>query len=204
MVSARLVVAVAASAGVALGAALYATVGRAHTVTPALHGEATWAAGRRPAPEFSLRDQTGALVSLRALHGTPVVLTFMDPRCRSECPLEGRSLASVVRTLPRGQRPSIVIVSVNPAASRLDAVRASERWRLAGLTHLHWLLGARGALRRVWRSYGVTVEPTSNDVVHSLVLYLLDRRGDERAGYLFPFAPQLLRADLRRLALEEA
>jgi hypothetical protein len=34
------------------------------------------------------------------------------------------------------------------------------------------------------------------------VVYLLDRRGDERTGYLFPFAPAFLQGDLQTLATE--
>jgi hypothetical protein len=52
----------------------------------------------------------------------------------------------------------------------------------------------------VWRAYGVTVEPGSNDIVHSLALYLIDRRGDERTAYLFPFLPSFVQRDLARLA----
>ena len=34
------------------------------------------------------------------------------------------------------------------------------------------------------------------------VVYLIDRRGDERTGYLFPFAPAFVEGDLRTLATE--
>jgi len=34
------------------------------------------------------------------------------------------------------------------------------------------------------------------------VVYLVDRRGDERTGYLFPFAPAFVEGDLRALAAE--
>lgn len=34
------------------------------------------------------------------------------------------------------------------------------------------------------------------------LVYLLDRRGDERTGYLFPFAPAFVQGDLRTLARE--
>jgi hypothetical protein len=34
------------------------------------------------------------------------------------------------------------------------------------------------------------------------VVYLVDRRGDERTGYLFPFAPSFVQGDLLALATE--
>ena len=36
------------------------------------------------------------------------------------------------------------------------------------------------------------------------VVYLVDRRGDERTGYLFPFAPAFLQGDLQMLATERS
>src|SRR6266404_5223027 len=39
---------------------------------------ATWAAGARPAPAFSLRDQNGRAVSLAAYRGKPLLVTFID------------------------------------------------------------------------------------------------------------------------------
>ena len=52
--------------------------------------------------------------------------------------------------------------------------------------------------------YGVRVVPTTNDIVHSLALYLIDRRGDERTAYLFPFLQSFVQRDLARLARERA
>jgi hypothetical protein len=34
------------------------------------------------------------------------------------------------------------------------------------------------------------------------VVYLVDRRGNERTGYLFPFAPAFVEGDLHALATE--
>src|SRR5262249_14671779 len=48
--------------------------------------------GGVPAPGFSLRDQNGAAVSLGALAGGPVVLTFLYTHCPDECPLTAEKL----------------------------------------------------------------------------------------------------------------
>jgi hypothetical protein len=53
-----------------------------------------------------------------------------------------------------------------------------------------------------WLSAALTVEPTTNDITHGLALYLIDRRGFERTGYLFPFLPNFLALDLETLARE--
>ena len=63
------------------------------------------------------------------------------------------------------------------------------KWGLAGPWTWHWLNGARSRLAAVWHFYGITVDPSSGDIVHSLVLYLIDRGGYERTAYLYPFLP---------------
>ena len=185
-----LIVAAAAAGGIAAGVAIAALNRHAATVKlPELHGQASWPAGARPAP-------AGGLPSLR---GHTSVVTFMDPRCTSICPIEGRQLASIIRRLPAASRPALVLVSVNPQATARDAARASRTWQLAPF-HPHWVLGTRVTLSEVWAAYHVQVRPTKGDIVHTLVAYLVDRRGDERTAYLFPFAPAFVQRDLAHLA----
>lgn len=190
--------------GVGIGTALHFAL-RSHPADaaarldlPKLHGQATWPAGRRRAPAFSLRDQEGRLVSLTALRGRPVVVAFMDPLCREECPIEGRGLALAERQVAPAQRPTLLIVSVNPLARGRDARAATRTWGITG--DWHWLLGTHAQLAPVWRAYGITVLPTRKDIVHSTAVYLVDRRGFERAGFLAPFLPQFVADDLRTLA----
>ena len=166
------------------------TPARAHTALPELHGQASWAPGARPAPTAGLRGHTS-------------VVTFMDPRCTSECPVEGRQLASVLRRLPAASRPTIVMVSVNPGATPRDAAHATASWGLAPF-RTRWVLGTHASLAPVWRKYRVAVRPVQGDIEHTLVLYLVDRRGDERTAYLFPFLQSFVQQDLTTLARERA
>ncbi len=201
-----LAVLLAAAAGIAVGAGLHLALrsasARPALTVPALHGQAVWSAGRRPAPAFALRDQDDRLVSLAAQRGRTVVVAFMDPLCRQECPIEGRGLAIAERQVAPAQRPVLLIVSVNPHADGADAKAATRRWRITG--DWHWLLGRRSQLARVWRAYDITVIPKTNDIVHSTAVYLIDRRGFERAGFIAPFLPPFVADDFRMLARERA
>jgi cytochrome oxidase Cu insertion factor (SCO1/SenC/PrrC family) len=171
---------------------------------PSLHGQVSWSAGERPAPPFALRDQTGAFVSLGGLRSRPVLLTFFDSHCVEQCPIMGRQLADLLRRMPSADRPTLVLVSVNPAGDTPASIRRAMReWRLAGPWRWHWLRGTKRELASVWRDYGITVEPTTNDITHGLALYLIDRKGFERPGYLFPFLPNFVTLDLQRLAGEQ-
>ena len=53
-------------------------------------------------------------------------------------------------------------------------------------------------------AYGIEVDPTSHDIIHSAALYIVDRRGDERSGYVAPFLPKLVTADVRALERSDA
>jgi cytochrome oxidase Cu insertion factor (SCO1/SenC/PrrC family) len=205
------VLAVATVGGVAAGAGahLLLSSGTAPAATtPArgpLHGQATWAAGVRPAPAITtLRDQTGARFKLSSLRGRTVAIQFWDSHCKSACPLAGRALAAAERALPVAQRPVLVVVSVNPQDTR-DSVRAALRsWGLTGLAPWHWLMGTHAQLAPVWRAYRIFVKPTRGDITHTEALYLLDRHGDERSGYLFPYLPASVSHDMGVLAGRKA
>ena len=195
------VVVAAALAGVIGGVALHRLRAAATPVAlalPELHGQAVWAAGERPAPPFTLRDQRGVSVSLGALRGRPVLLTFLGSRCGSGCAPEARRLASVLRRLPAVERPTLVIVSLDPQGDTPAAIdRAMRRWGLGAGPQWHWLTASRARLVPVWRTYGVSARSA-----HRLRIFLIDGRGDERTAYLFPFMPAFVEGDLARLAGE--
>lgn len=167
-----------------------------------LLGQASWAPGVRPAPAITtLSDQAGSAFSLASLRGHTVALVFFDSHCHAECPLEGRALASAERSLPRAQRPVLVAVSVNPQDTRASVAAAVRHWGLAGLAKWYWLMGSRRQLGSVWRAYHIYVgKPDHGDIPHTEAVYLIDRAGDERSAYLYPFMPAFVRHDLGALA----
>jgi cytochrome oxidase Cu insertion factor (SCO1/SenC/PrrC family) len=193
--------------GVAVGAGLHRLHGDHGLLPPqpsatGLHGQATWAAGTHPAPAISaLRDQSRRLFSLGSLHGRTVAMAFFDSYCNQAGPLEGRALAAAERSLQRSQRPVLVIVSVNPRDTGASTRAAVRKWGLAGVAPWHWLRGTHAELATVWRDYRIFVAPPRDgDISHTEALYLIDRRGDERSGYLYPFVPRFVTLDLRTLA----
>ena len=202
-------VAAAVLGGLAIGSNLRSHPGAFAAQSPhrfGLDGEATWAAGARPAPPITtLPDQSGHHFSLAALHGRTVAIVFFDSHCHQECPLEGHALAAAERQIPVAQRPVLVAVSVNPADTRASVRQAIRSWGLAGVAPWHWLMGTHRMLAGVWRAYHIYVGPMINgDIQHTEAIYLIDRRGFERSAYLYPFAPQFVTHDLRRLATGRA
>ena len=206
------VLAVLVGLAVGVGARLLSTHSATSTVagSPAalrggLRGEATWAAGARPAPAIStLPDQSGHRFSLASQRGRTVAIEFFDSHCKQECPLAGRALAAAERLLPAAQRPVLVVVSVNPLDTPASTRAAIRRWGLAGVAPWHWLRGTHALLAPVWRAYHISVVPEKGDISHTEALYLLDRRGDERSGYLYPYLPGAVAHDMQMLASARA
>lgn len=196
-----LAIASAAVVGVAVGVVLHnvfaASRAEARPALPALYGQATWKAGAVRAPGFRLRDQHGRRVSLASYRGRTVVVAFMDSLCTSECPVEAAQLAAAVRPLPARARPQLLIVSVDLADTPESVAAAARKWRLP--KGFEWLLGSHAELAPVWRAYRIEVKVTKTDILHSDAFYVVDRDGNERAGFLSPFIPGLLTRDLRLL-----
>jgi cytochrome oxidase Cu insertion factor (SCO1/SenC/PrrC family) len=194
--------------GVGVGVALHYLLAkpapaRSAVSSSGLRGQATWAPGVRPAPAITtLRDQTGRLFALQSLRGRTVAMMFFDSHCNQACPLEGRAIAAAERALPAAQRPVLVVVSVNPRDTPASERAAARKWGLAQAGSFHWLSGRTAQLARVWSAYHIFVKPTKGDISHTEALYLVDRRGYERSGYLFPFVPRFVSHDLSALAAE--
>ena len=161
-------------------------------------GDATWAAGVRPAPDFTLANQEGRAVSLSSLRGRVVLLTFLNSRCKHLCQIEGPVLGDVQRALPEAERPVIVAVSVNPEDTAASVRAAAGDWGWEP-DDWHWLMGNPKQLEDVWAAYGVDAQRAPDDVLHTGALYVIDRAGDERAGYATPFDQQRVTRFIRSL-----
>jgi len=165
---------------------------------PEFHGQASWPAGKRVAPPFVLRDVLGGTRSLTSTRGRITLITFLDSRCHSLCPIVGRSIGDLQREFPRAERPAVFVVSVDPAGDTRASVRVAARhWRFE--PGWHWLTGSHRQLAAVWRAYGIVVRPTTNDIVHGAALYVVDSRGYERVGYLPPLLPNFVALDIRHV-----
>jgi protein SCO1/2 len=191
-------VVLAAACGTAVGVALAVDRPSSSAATPELRAQIVWPAGTKAAPTFTLHDQDGKAIALARERGRPVLLTFLDSRCKLACPIEGRALADAQRQVA-GTGAVLVVVSVDPWADTAASARAfaaHSGWRD---NNWHWLLASKATLAPVWRAYRIAVKRTPGDVLHSTALYVIDPRGDLRAGYLFPFSPHVVAHDVREL-----
>ena len=150
------------------------------------------------APAFSLRDERGRPVSMRAFRGRPLIVTFLYTRCEETCPAEAQQIRIAQDRL--GRRVPALAVSVDPAHDTPASARHfNAEQGVEG--RLRWALGSRDELRRVWR--GFAIQPQGGGMEHQARIVLVDRRGLQRIG--FPASettPERIAHDLRLLAAE--
>ncbi len=137
------------------------------------------------APPITLVDQHGRPFSLRSLRDRAVVLTFLDPVCWVECPLQAQEMRLSLRYLPASARSRVALVAVaaNSVVHSLAAVRAFNRTEgLTGLPNWYFVTSpSLATLSRVWRSYYVSVSaPRDGMVDHTLAFYLIAPGGQVR------------------------
>jgi protein SCO1 len=150
------------------------------------------------APDFTLTDQNGQPVSVRALKGRVLAITFLDSHCKQLCPIEGEQLGKVQQALGTPSSMTLLVISVAPATD----TPASER-AFAAAHHWtgdwRWLMGSPDQLAAIWKAYSIEVQNAPDNILHSSVVYLVDRQGFERAGWAASLEPDLLAHDVRLL-----
>src|ERR1700709_893647 len=114
-----------------------------------------------PPQDFRLRDQAGKTVSLSALRGRVVVLTFMYTTCRDTCPLTATQIRGALDDLK--QPPPALAVSVDPVTETPQRAREFLFKRSLGHARRRFLLGSRAQLQPIWRAYGIQPQGTKFD-----------------------------------------
>ncbi|MGH3409104.1 MAG: SCO family protein [Streptosporangiaceae bacterium] len=133
------------------------------------------------APAIALTDQHGRAVSLASLRGKAVLLTFLDPVCTSDCPLEAQEFREAGVLLGSdNSKVELVAVDVNPLYTSRAYTRAFDREQsLTGVRNWLYLTGTPAQLRPVWRQYGVAAQtlPAGSMVGHSDVAFVIGPTG---------------------------
>lgn len=150
------------------------------------------------APDFELRDQDGARVSMRALRGRPVLVTFLYTTCEDSCPAQAQTARGALDEL--GHDLPALAIAVDPPRDTPERARAFLAGQRA-LGRLDFVLGTRAELRPVWR--GFAIQPQSVTQEHQARFTLVDARGFQRVGFPGSEAtPERLAHDLRLLERE--
>jgi len=161
-----------------------------------------------PAPEFSLTAQTGDRLTLAALRGKVVAVTFIYASCTDTCPLLTAKLAGVQARLGPafGPRVFFVSITVDPERDTPDLLARYARSHGASPAGWAFLTGTPAEIKDVARRYGVVYRKQERgDVDHTFLTSLVDARGILRVQYLgVRFDPDEFLRDLRSLLREDA
>jgi protein SCO1/2 len=150
------------------------------------------------APDFELRNQDGQRVSMRALRGQPVLVTFLYTTCEDACPAQAHVVRGALDEL--GHDLPALAIAVDPPRDTPERARAFLAEQRA-LGRLDFVLGSRSQLRPLWK--GFAIRPQSVTQEHQARFTLVDSRGYQRVGYPGSEAtPERLAHDLRVLERE--
>jgi cytochrome oxidase Cu insertion factor (SCO1/SenC/PrrC family) len=186
-----IVLGVALVAGIGIGTAIAATRPSNTLATPAAETPRTTNPNVDPgtrlsgaAPGFSLTDQFGKRVSLSALRGKVVVLSFNDPECTTICPLTTTAMLHAKALLgPAASGVELVGIGANPEATEVKWVR--DYSKAHGMLHKwRFLTGSLPELKRVWRAYGIEAAVVNGLIDHTPATYVIDSRGRFSRLYL--------------------
>ncbi len=155
------------------------------------------------AHDFALRDVSGRRVTLSALRGHVVVLTFIHSLCHDACPLMVEQIKGAMDLLPQGGS-GVAAIGVSAAPAEDTAARRQAFLAKHGMTgRLAFLSGPERVMRPIWHAYAVL--PVTPKVDHSTFVILIDKRGLERVGFAADqLTPEGLAHDIRVLEHQPA
>jgi protein SCO1 len=163
-------------AGLAIGLGAALAFREGGTDQPQLRGP-TFPAGLR-APDFTLRDQDGGLVSLHDYRLKVALVTFLSTSCPDPCPTMVAQIRGALGRL--GRDVTVLAITADPAGDTPSRARDFlRRSRLTG--RMRFLLGTPSQLRPVWRSYAFA--PSTSSGEQPSFVNLIDRAGHQRVGY---------------------
>ena len=158
------------------------------------------------APDFALTSQDGAQVTLAALRGKVVALTFIYASCPDVCPMLTDKLARVQDALGPdfGSEIAFVSITTDPERDTPEVLKGYAEAFEANLAGWSFLTGEPAAVLEVAHRYGVAVAKAADGQVdHTMLTTLIDRQGTMRVQYLgYRFDEEEFRRDLQSLVNE--
>jgi protein SCO1 len=157
--------------------------------------------------DLAFRDETGAVVTLRALSGSkPMLLAPVLHNCPNICGVTLSGLAQAIKAqdLQPGADFAVIAFGIDPKETTKDAATALDALRRAHpqLRGIHALTGAEADIRAVTDALGYRYgwDDTIGQYAHIAAVAVLDANG-RLARWLYGVSPDP--ADLK-LALTEA
>jgi protein SCO1 len=189
---------------IALGLLISPQLAIAHKAKHEQHEERLPTIGT--APDFALTSQDGAEVTLAALRGKVVALTFIYTSCPDICPMLTDKMARVQDALGPdfGSKVAFVSITTDPERDTPEVLKGYAEAFEANLAGWSFLTGEPATVLDVAHRYGVAVaQAADGQVDHTMLTTLIDRQGAMRVQYLgYRFDEDEFRHDLQSLVNE--
>jgi protein SCO1 len=152
------------------------------------------------APGFALISQDGAPVTLAALRGKIVAVSFIYTACPDICPLLTQKMVQVQDELGPdfGTKIAFVSITLDPERDTPEVLKDYAQFWGAKVDGWSFLTGSPEAVRDVTRRYGVFFSKKEDGSVdHTQLTSIVDAEGAMRVQYLGArFDPEEFRRDL--------
>ena len=150
------------------------------------------------APDFSLRNQDGKTVTMRALRGQPVLVSFLYTTCDDTCPAQAQTMRGALDDV--GEDVPALAIAVDPPRDTPERARTFLA-KARALGRIDFVLGNRAQLKPLWKAF--LIRPQSINEEHQARFTLVDKRGFQRIGFPGDQAtPETLAHDVRLLEQE--
>jgi protein SCO1/2 len=145
----------------------------------------------KDAPDFTLQDADGNVVSRADLRGKVAVLHFIYAGCPDVCPLHADRIAEIqemVNQTPMKEQVQFITITTDPENDTPEVLRAYGPAH--GLDPVNWSFltttreQAEDATRRLAEAHGHNFTKTEDGYqVHSVVTHVFDKEGRWRANF---------------------
>jgi protein SCO1 len=197
-VHARIAIALLLVAAFALGAVVLVAGSSSGDDDPSTGFEGSVMPKGVRAPDFTLRNQDGKEVSMRALRGQPVLVSFLYTTCDDTCPGQAETMRGALDDL--GTDVPALAIAVDPPRDTPERARIFLlKTRATG--RIDFVLGSRAQLRPLWKGFFIRAQSINQE--HMARFTLIDKKGYQRVGFPGDQAtPEALAHDLRLLEQE--
>lgn len=133
-----------------------------------------------PAPDFTLTDQDGQMVTLSSLQGKIVLLDFIFTRCPGPCPLLSLKFSQLQKQLGDrlGKDVMLVSVTIDPRHDTPEVLKEYAKRYEANTAGWKFLTGSTRDIIMVAAGFGADYQAGADGVIeHRLLTCVINRDG---------------------------
>ncbi|MBU3665018.1 MAG: SCO family protein [Chthoniobacterales bacterium] len=134
-------------------------------------------------PDFSLTDQTGAVISKDSLRGKIWIADFIFTRCKGPCPLMTLRMLEMQKALAKTPEVKLVSVTVDPQHDTPEVLKAYAEANHAEPDRWKFLTGDKAVIEKlVTEGFKQHLAEENGEPVHGTMFLVVDGNGMVRSA----------------------